>query len=74
MSVKLGGYVSNRKNARPSKYSQRSCRLLPRARTRNFTQPGTSTEFYDIAKILAVLSFTTDLIGEKMEDGRLRFV
>ena len=26
------------------------------------------------SSIPAVLSFTTDLIGEKMEDGRLRFV
>ena len=37
MSVKLGGYGSNRENARPSKYfyySQRSCRLLPRASSR----------------------------------------
>ena len=34
MSVKLGGYGSNRENARPSKYSQRSSRLLPRASSR----------------------------------------
>ena len=31
MSVKPGGYGGNRENARLSKYSQRSCRLLPRA-------------------------------------------
>ena len=31
MSIKLAGYGSNRGNARPSKYSQRSCRLLSRA-------------------------------------------
>ena len=34
MSVKLGGYGSNRENARLSKYSQRSCRLLPWASCR----------------------------------------
>ena len=34
MSVKLGGYGSNRENARLSKYSRRPCRLLLRASSR----------------------------------------
>ena len=35
ISVKLGGYGSNRENAKPSRYSQRSCRLLPRTSSRD---------------------------------------